>query len=188
MSSPVILAAKSFAFSSCPYDCVWWSLSARCFTNHFWKVHQMFDLMQFGTKMGWINLEVTRLGHSKIFRWWHTVALASFVKNCNLILKYWLVYILLFMFCCVVTESSYACKRTTSLSVKVQCRSIGKRYYSAFMYYCNVIFNHAESHHMKVKCQGFETTTYWVLVRDVKFIFFPNSNFVCKIRILFELR
>ena len=24
--------------------------------------------------------------------------------------------------------------------------------------------------------------------RDVKFVFFPNSNFVCKIRILFELR
>ena len=27
-----------------------------------------------------------------------------------------------------------------------------------------------------------------ILFRDVKFVFFPNSNFVCKIRILFELR
>ena len=26
------------------------------------------------------------------------------------------------------------------------------------------------------------------MIRDVKFVFFPNSNFVCKIRILFELR
>jgi len=26
------------------------------------------------------------------------------------------------------------------------------------------------------------------VTRDVKFVFFPNSNFVCKIRILFELR
>jgi len=27
-----------------------------------------------------------------------------------------------------------------------------------------------------------------VVIRDVKFVFFPNSNFVFKIRILFELR
>ena len=27
-----------------------------------------------------------------------------------------------------------------------------------------------------------------ILSRDIKFVFFPNSNFVCKIRILFELR
>jgi len=32
----------------------------------------------------------------------------------------------------------------------------------------------------------------WIIItvrtRDVKFVFFPNSNSVCKIRILFELR